>query len=128
MSDLAMMAASAVSLLTPFLKKAAEKGFEKLGESTAGTLFERLKGKLITPAGQESLSDLAKSPDDPDSQAALRKEIRKAAEQDLELASLLQDLLSRAGAAGGSATQVVTGNENKAAQVQGSTDVSINIS
>jgi hypothetical protein len=118
-----MLAASAVTLLTPFLKKAAEKGAEKLGESAAGTLFEKLKGSLKTPAGQEALSDLAKAPDDADSQAALRKEIRKAAEQDPQFASQLQELLSKAGAVTQTQVANVSGDQNKVAQVQGSGNV-----
>lgn len=123
MVDLMMLAASAVTLLTPFLKKAAEKGAEKLGESAAGTLFDKLKGSLKTPAGQEALSDLTKAPDDADAQAALRVQIRNAAEQDPQFASQLQELVSKTGAVTQNQVANVTGDQNKVAQVQGSGNV-----
>jgi hypothetical protein len=124
-ASISMLAASAVALLSPFLKKAADKGAEKLGESAAGTLFEKLKLSLKTPAGQEALSDLAKQPDDTDNQAGLRKEIRKAAEQDPEFAQLLHGLLSEAGASTASDNQIAIGDNNKQAKVSDSSGVTI---
>jgi hypothetical protein len=127
-ATITVLASSAVAFLSPFLKKAAEKGAEKLGESAAGSLFEKLKATLKTPAGQEALSDLAKQPDDPDSQAGLRKEIRKAAEQDPEFVKLLQELLAKAETSTISDNQVTLGDNNKQAKVSNSTGTNITIS
>ncbi len=124
-ASIPLLASSAVSLLSPFLKKAAEKGAEKLGESAAGSLFDKLKVTLKTPAGEEALADLVKQPEDADTQAVLRKEIRKAAEHDTELAKLLQELVVRANASTGSDNQVEIGNNNKQANISGSINSSI---
>lgn len=51
----------------------------------------------MSPLAIGTLSDLQKAPDDADSQAALRKEIRKAAERDPEFAAVLPEQLSKAG-------------------------------
>lgn len=125
-ASITLLASSAVALLSPFLKKAAEKGAEKLGESAAGTLFEKLRLSLKTPAGQEALSDLAKQPDDADNQAGLRKEIRKAAEQDPEFAKQLQELMTSAATT--SDNQVALGNNNRQGKVSNSINTSMNIS
>ena len=126
--SITVLASSAVALLSPFFRKAAEKGAEKLGESAAGTLFEKLKLSLKTPAGQEALSDLAKQPDDPDNQAGLRKQIRKAAEQDPEFAKLLQELVTKAETSTISDNQVAIGDSNKQAKVSNSSGTNITIS
>jgi hypothetical protein len=120
MLDIALMAVSTVNLLIPFLKKAAEKGAEKLGESTAGTLFEVLKNKLKSPTAQEALADLQKKPEDADSQAALRAQVRKALENDPELGKLLHELVGKAGESTHAQVANVTGDGSRVAQIQGS--------
>ncbi|MDP2031394.1 MAG: hypothetical protein Q8K12_17305 [Thiobacillus sp.] len=116
MLELAALAASAVTVLAPFFQKAGEKAVEKLGESAAGTLYDALKTRLQTPSAHEALEDLAKTPDDADTQAALRIALRKALEQDPALARLLQGLVGEG--TGGQAVNI-TGDGNKTAQVSG---------
>jgi hypothetical protein len=117
MLELASLAASAVALLASFFQKAGEKAVEKLGESAAGSLYDVLKSKLQPPAAREALADLAQAPDVADAQAALRVALRKALEQDPELARALQGLVAQAATHGQQLD--VAGNANKTAQVSG---------
>jgi hypothetical protein len=116
MFDPITLAASVVAALTPLLSKALDKGVEKLGESAAGTLFDKLKKSLGHDGAKGALDDLAKQPGDADAQAALRMQLRKALEADPRLAAQLQEWLA---AAQPLASQNVTGDSNKAAQVVG---------
>ena len=120
MLDPIALAASAVAVLTPFLQKAGEKTLEKLGEGAAGKLFDLLKSKLSGSHAGEVLADLEQAPADPDAQAALRMALRKAIEQQPELAELLQELIAQTTA--GQSTAVV-GDNNRVAQVHGNNNV-----
>ncbi len=121
-ATLSALAASAVTALVPLLEKAAAKGFEKLGESTAGTLFEKLKNRLTKASAQEALEDLAKEPQDPTNQDLVKGQITKALKDQPELVAELQAWLKEAGAEVPGVSQVmnVSGANNKLAQVSGS--------
>jgi hypothetical protein len=123
MLDLAPLAASAVTLLVPYLKEAAEQGVGKLAESAAGSLYELLKKKLTSPAAQEALADAAQAPGHADAQAALRMQIEKAMRNDEQLAALLGELLQRGQAASVQQTAHVAGDGNQVVQIQGSGNV-----
>jgi hypothetical protein len=79
---LSALASSTVALLTPFLKKAFEKGAEELGKSSANTLFDKLKERLSHKGAKEALEDLAAQPDDIGAQGALNMQLRKALAED----------------------------------------------
>jgi hypothetical protein len=113
MFDPVSLAATTVAVLVPLLQKALEKGVEKLGESTAGSLFEQLKKRLRHDGAQEALTDLSQQPADADNQAALRKQLGKALAADPELAQALQNWLPSA------ASLNIQGDHNKVAQVSG---------
>ncbi len=114
MFDPVSLAATTVAVLVPLLQKALEKGVEKLGESTAGSLFEHLKKRLRHDGAQEALTDLSQQPADADNQAVLRKQLGKALAADPELAHALQNWLPAAGSV------QIQGDGNKVAQVSGS--------
>lgn len=121
-ATLSALAASAVAALVPLLEKAAGKGFEKLGETTAGTLFEKLKSRLTKASAQEALEDLAKVPQDSTNQDLVKGQITKALKDQPELVAELQAWLKAAGAEAPGVSQVmnVSGSGNKSAQVSGS--------
>lgn len=121
-ATLSALAASAVAALVPLLEKAASKGFEKLGETTAGTLFEKLKNRLTKASAQEALEDLAKVPQDSTNQDLVKGQITKALKDQPELVAELQAWLKAAGAEAPGVSQVmnVSGSGNKSAQVSGS--------
>jgi hypothetical protein len=98
--DPATLAATILAVLTPYLVKAGGKLAEEVGENlpeNAGKLWaalaKKFKGK---PAAEEAITDLAKKPDDEDNQAAVRKQIKKAVEEEPGLLSMLADLLENA--------------------------------
>jgi hypothetical protein len=128
--DPATLAATVLAVLTPYFIKAGEK----LAENVIGSLPEQA-GKLWTtlvnkfkgkPAAEEAMADLVKNPDDEDNQAAMRKQIKKAIEEEPDLlpalAALLEKARTEAGAIQGSA---VAGDSGTAVNVHG--DVQGNI-
>lgn len=98
--DLLTFAPALLSVLSPYLVKAGEKMAEEVGKSLpqhAANLWQALRRKFETkPAAAESLTDLLRSPEDADTQAAFRKEVRKAAEQDPAWLQTMVELLQKA--------------------------------
>lgn len=120
MIDLAPLAASAVTLLVPYLNEAAEKGIGTLAESAAGSLYGLLKKKLTSPAAQEALADAEQAPASADTQTVLRVQIEKALRNDEQLAALLSQLLAQMQAAAPSQQANVAGDGNQVVMIQGS--------
>jgi hypothetical protein len=120
MLDLAPLAASAVTLLVPYLKEAAEKGIGTLAESAAGSLYGLLKKKLASPAAQEALADAEQAPASADAQTVLRVQIEKALRNDEQLVALLSQVLAQLQAAAPSQQANVAGDGNQVVMIQGS--------
>ncbi len=103
--DWASVAAGATGFLVPYLVKAGEKAAESVGEKLPGavgkvwkSLAARFRG---APAAETAAADLVAAPEDPDNQAAFRKELRKALEADpafgAEFRKLLDEVRAEAG-------------------------------
>jgi hypothetical protein len=97
--DPATLAAATLTVLTPYLVKVGEKLAEEIGGSipeNAGKLWkttaQKFKGK---PAAEEAMKDLARNSSDEDTQAAFRKELKKALNEDAEFMHLLAGLLEK---------------------------------
>ena len=121
LATLSAIAASAVTVLTPLLGKAAQKGAEELGKGAVTSLLDKLKQRLGHAGAKEALDELARQPSDGDAQGALRLQLRKAMEQDPELVAFLQDWAKEsAPAAGVSQVANVTGHQNQTVQISGS--------
>jgi hypothetical protein len=99
--------AALTAFLAPFLGRflkpvgdAAGDVAEKLGDSAveqAKALWARLQGKVAAkPSAQEAAEDVAKAPDDPDAQAALRLQLKKILDEDRELANEIREIWDRA--------------------------------
>jgi hypothetical protein len=104
---IAIIASSAVNLLVLYLRGAAEELAKKAGEglgkvsaTAAGNKVKELYNAVRTrfagkEAAIEALEDLEKTPDDPDTQAAVRAQLRKLMQFDdaftKQLAILLKD-------------------------------------
>lgn len=105
------LAAAAVKLLAPYLQSAAKTFAEHASDDVGAAasakvkqLWEAIHVKLHgKPAAKEALDDLAQSPDDPDAQAALRTQLKKALETDDAFAAELTNLLKEAHAQGADA-------------------------
>ena len=126
-ASLAVLASTAVTTLLPLLEKAAAKGFEKLGEATAGTLFEKLKKRLTGTSAQEALDKLAKEPARASAQQAVQSSVLEALEDDPAFADELKRWLAEANAGSTTQTANVQGNENVTVQISGSTGNSVNV-
>jgi hypothetical protein len=119
------LAATAVSLLAPYLVKAAGKGAEQVGTEVASRLaklYDTLKAKL-TGLAAKALADLEKAPEDTDAQATLRQQLKKVLAEDTDLRQTLEPLVREIqdnGGAGIAQSATVTGNEYDMNQISGS--------
>src|SRR5438552_1156654 len=94
------IATTAVSVIAPYLTKAGEKAVEEVGKKlpeTVGKLWRSMQVRWSgKPAAEEAAKDLVAAPEEPDNQAAFRKELRKLLETDsafaVELVALLHSL------------------------------------
>ncbi len=93
-------AATALTVLQPYLPTIASKAAEKIGSelpASVGKLWVALKAKLDRKKEhRQALIDLLKNPDDPDLQAAFRVQLKKAFEQDDVFASEIKRLTEAA--------------------------------
>jgi hypothetical protein len=105
------IATATVSLLSPYLRKAAEKAGEKLVSFAANhawqkakEIYESLRGALASndPAAA-SLQRLVESPDNPQCQAEMTDSLAVVLRADPTLAQNLASLLKEAAAAGADA-------------------------
>jgi hypothetical protein len=119
-----LIAQAVIGLLIPYLAKAGEAAASKLGEQ----LFVLLKNRFAErPAAQTALADLKAAPDDPDSQAALRLQLRKLLQTEPGLVAELQALLPAADqAAAGSPTFNLSAGDNARQVGQVNGDVNFN--
>ena len=124
MTDPVSLAAAAVAVVSPYLVAGATEAAKSLGKETAtGTLkvIGWLRSKL-TGAGAEALAEAEQAPQDAGAQAALRLQVRKLLEGNAALASELEALLAAVPRATKQQTLTQTGNENRAAVVDGTGD------
>ena len=103
------------------------KASGKLAETIGGEvgnrivkLWDTVRAKL---AGKEALADLEQSPEDADTQGALRLQLKKALETDPtfrdEVAKLVGELEAKGGRQAITQTATITGDQSKIAQVAG---------
>jgi hypothetical protein len=129
--DLRMEIATLTAFLSPFLptllklggkavEKATESASGKAGEAAfkkAEAVWAKLSPKVeAKEAAKEAAIDVANSPEDEDSQAALRVQLKKLLEQDEELMKAIEQILKADAPDGTSGTQIVqnvTGNQNQ---------------
>jgi hypothetical protein len=123
--DPVTLAAAAVSLVTPYLvglgKEAAKGAAGEAGKS----VWEWIKGKLISPAGAEAVSDAERDPKDATNAQALQVALTKALKADPDAAKALEDLLKKSGASLSSQSANVIGDNNKVGQASGGSSVTI---
>ena len=109
--DIALLAKDAVALLVPalpYLVTAGNEAVKEAGKKIGGealdyakTLWAKLRPKAeAKPALLEAINDAAAAPKDEDAQAQLRVQLKKLLADDTELASELENILSKAKKAG----------------------------
>ena len=89
-----------MALLAPIWQKAVRRQVGGEAGERIVKLYDKVKAKL-TGGGAEALTDLEKQPQDADSQAALRVQLKKALEADpafrAELATLVEEIKAKGG-------------------------------
>ena len=126
--DVSALAMSAAALLLPYLAMTSEAFAKKVGDAAAtgvGKLSVLIKEKL-TGRAEEALADLAEDPGSEDNQADLRKQLKKAMEEDQAFAEEIRALVEDVQAKGGdqvSQIMNVTGDNNQSYQISGSGNV-----
>jgi hypothetical protein len=110
-SSAVALAGSTVSLLTPLLQKAIEKGSEEFGKAGASFMLD-LASKLRHRGAKEALSDWRAAPNDISAQGAFDMQLRKALVDDSALEVFLKDWVKENGGVEGVSGQVaeITGN------------------
>ena len=87
-----LIAANAVALLSPYLSK----GVDSVVPQAADGLYNAINKRLSdTPAAQEAMADLEKSPEDADTQAAMRIQLKKAFDKDENFAQEIKGLVEQ---------------------------------
>ena len=103
--DPVTIATAAVAFLSPYLLEGGKAAAKKAGESLWAALERRFKDK---PVPETALKDLQADPQDPDNQAALRKELKKALTTDADFMAAVTRLLEQAEAEAAAAGQQIS--------------------
>jgi hypothetical protein len=120
-ATIAAIATSTVSVLSPLLQKAAEKGAEEVGKSAVSGLLPKFKARLTHEGSKEALADLSQQPTDVAAQGALVMQLRKAVAAEPDLASFLQKWSDECKSESYvSQVASVQGDQNKVTQIVGS--------
>ncbi len=123
--DPATLATAVTSLLAPYLAKAggaildrAAAGLPDAAAHLWGAITGHFEGK---PAAAAAATDLAKNASDEDQQAAFALQLKMALKNDPDFASMIEDLVKKAGGNTDNSThvQVTTGNVTGSAFVVG---------
>ena len=128
MIDIPALATSAVALLSPYLVKGSEAFAKKVGDAAfagVGKLSVLVKEKL-TGRAEEALADLTEDPESEDNRADLRKQLKKAMEENQSFAEEVRALVEDVKDKGGdqvSQMMHVTGDNNQSYQIAGSINV-----
>ena len=120
MAGVVELAAAAAGYL---IAKASGKLAENMGGEVGNRivkLWDAVRAKL---AGKDALADFEQSPEDADTQGALRLQLRKALEADPAFKEEVEKLIGELEAKGGrqaiTQTATITGDQSKIAQVAG---------
>lgn len=93
------LASAVVSILAPYLAKAGEEFAKEVGKSASekmGAVYEMVKTRFKRrPAAAEALADFEASPEDNDTQAALRLQLKKEMDNDPEFGDELRDQVDK---------------------------------
>jgi hypothetical protein len=123
--DPVTLAAAAVSFVTPYLIALGKEAAESAAGESGKSLWDWIKGKLVSPAGAEAVSDAERDPKNPTNAQALQLALTKALKADPDAAKALEDLLKKAGASLTSQSANVVGDHNKIGQASGGSSVTI---
>jgi hypothetical protein len=126
-ATIAALAGGAVKILSPYLSELAKGALDK-AKDVAGSeavahareVFEAVRSQFTgNAAAEEAITDLQKAPEDEDSQAAVRVQVKKQLESDEAFAGKLAGLLKKADSAGAGAVfnTNISGDVEKLVQI-----------
>ena len=122
--DPASLAATAMTVVSPYLAQVGADAAKEVASSAGKSVWDWIKGKLTSPAGQEAVADMARAPAEPENAQALQAALTKALKDPAALAALAK-LLGEQGVAASTQTATVIGDSNKTAQASGGSTVNI---
>lgn len=125
MLDPVTLAAAALAAATPYVAELAKDAAKAVASGAGKSVWDWIKGKLTSPAGQEVVAELEKAPADDlnikAAEIALTKYLKAEPTSLEELAKLLQN----AGVALTSQSTNISGDNNKVGQASGGSSVTI---
>lgn len=122
-ATISSLAATTVTLLTPVWSAIVDGGAKELGKTSVAAIIDSLKARLRSTPAEAALTDAEKDPKDADTQAALRKELKKAMQNDESLTKFISEWTAQAEAVLGTSVRqslIITGDNNRTVQVSGS--------
>jgi hypothetical protein len=96
--DIPIIAQAAVAFLAPYLVKAGEEMAKQIGKGAVDAgrqLLKLIQSRLKGLPQETALDDLKNDPNEPDNQAALRKELKKIMLQDPKFKQELQQMVEQ---------------------------------
>jgi hypothetical protein len=90
------LAATATSLLAPYIKKAGEKALDKIAEQLPDAVSKVWNALSNKSNITEAASELAQNPDDAFNEEAFKRQLQKEFAKDQDFARLLTDLVEQA--------------------------------
>jgi hypothetical protein len=125
--DPATLAAAAIAAALPYVVALGKEAAKSAAGEAGKSVWQWVKGKLTSAAGQEAVKDLENAPNDADNRKAAEAALSKLLKADPGALSELAQLLEKAGVTSTVQTANVVGDGNIVGQVAGSGNtVSIN--
>jgi hypothetical protein len=123
--DPATLAVTAIAAAVPYIVALGQEAAKSAAGEVGKSIWEWVKGKLTSAAGQQVVKDLEAAPDDTDNRKAAELALSKLLRSDPNAHTELAQMLDKANARLAALSATAIGNENIIAQVSGSGTVSI---
>jgi hypothetical protein len=118
--DPGTLAATAIGAALPYLLMLGKEAAKSAAGGVGKSVWDWVKGKLTSSAGQEVIADLEKNPKDDDNRKAAEAALSKFLKSDASAANDLAKLLEKAGVTAATQTATIAGDENIVGQAAGS--------
>jgi hypothetical protein len=117
--DPGTLAATAIGAALPYLLVLGKEAAKAAAGGVGKTVWDWVKGKLTSSAGQEVIADLEKNPKDDDNRKAAEAALSKFLKSDTSAMNDLAKLLEKAGVTAATQTATTVGDDNITAQATG---------
>jgi hypothetical protein len=118
--DPSALAAAAITAALPHVVALGKEAAKSAAGEAGKSVWQWVKAKLTSAAGQEAVKDLEKAPGDVDNRKAAEAALSKFLKADPSALSELAQLLEKAGVTSTVQTANVVGDDNIVGQVSGS--------